>query len=424
MKDYSRIRKITLIILMLLLALVHVAGEWKDTGDFLIYYQAAGDILQHENIFAKGYGEAYALPYYGSPVLALILAPFTLLSYPVAAAIWKLISIVLLYRIWVRMESFVDVTALSVKAYSWFIIASFLAVSFVLYRNLHLAQFTIFLLFACLEGYCLIRSGKNVPGGMLIAVGVVCKIVPLIMLPYLLYRRFFRAAGWTLVFISGLLLLPVLFIGWEQCAFLNQQWWRSINPSKSMNIFDVSTPDIHGITSLVATLLIDGVGIDKHTLTVRRHILDLPPAIVAMIIQVARAGLVLFTVYFLRTAPFVKEENREKNLWEIGYLFLVAPLVFPQQRLYAFLFLFPAVFYLNYKMALHFSIRSDRLPKRYPKAFFIYVSAVLVFNLELLVGNFREYYWHFKTVTYCALIILAIYAIYCPQKANKKKKLS
>jgi len=415
-----RIRRYTLLALLLLFAVAHIVAEWNATGDFLIYYQAAQDVLQYKNIFVEEYGPALALPYYGSPVLAVALVPFTFLSYPVAAAIWKLLNLALLYRIWVRLESFVSVRRLPEKVYFSFILITFFCVSFVLYRNFHLAQFTVFLLFACREGYHQIQKGRNIPGAVFIAAGILCKILPIVLLPYLLYRRFFRGALWTLIAVVAMLWLPALFLGWKHTMFLNQQWWHSINPSNAINVFDVSTEDIHGVASWLATLFIDGIGIDEDTLSIRRHIVDLNPDLVVIIIQFVRISLIGFTLFFLRTMPFRAVHNKEQILWEMGYLLLVAPLIFPQQRLYAFLFFLPAIFYLNYRMALQF-LRSGR---RFPRYFFLYAFAILVFNLELLVGNFREYYWHYKTVTYCALVILFIYAKYRPQSAGKTQMLS
>ena len=51
-----------------------------------------------------------------------------------------------------------------------------------------------------------------------------------------------------------------------------------------------------------------------------------------------RLFLAVFTLYFLRTFPFQKSKSNLHRLWEVGYLFLVIPFLFPHQQNYAYFF--------------------------------------------------------------------------------------
>ncbi|MBS1589831.1 MAG: DUF2029 domain-containing protein [Bacteroidetes bacterium] len=411
---YSR-RNSTLLILLSVLALVHIVFEWRETGDFLIYFQASKDLLSGYNIFTRLYGTDHALPYFGSPTLALLLAPISFLPFPFAAALFKLCSLLLLWRIWVLLEKFINPTVFTPKQYSIFIVASFVGMGFFLYRNFHLNQLTIFLLWSCLESVFQAQKDRWLPAGLILALGIMSKILPIAFLPYFLYRAYFRAAGGAIVFTLFFLLMPALFLSWHHFIDLSSSWWLAINPSKGINVLDYQTEDIHTVAVWLSSLLLPKVGLKENTLPISRNIVSLPIQTVIWVIQFVRIALILCTVYFMRTLPFKREKNNFFILWEIGYICMVIPLVFPQQRLYAFLFFLPAIVYLNY-FFVYANVVVKYNQQRFYTFIYVYIASLFIFNLELIVGNFREYYWHFKTVTYAALLLMGVYALLRPSR--------
>ena len=102
-----------------------------------------------------------------------------------------------------------------------------------------------------------------------------------------------------------------------------------------------------------------------------------------------------------------------QQCWELSYILAITPLVFPQQRSYGFLLLFPAVAYLMYQLFFSGISRKKGL-----KTAFILI--LLLLNLELLLGNFREYYWHFKTLTYASLMLLGLLAMMPPHHVSAR----
>lgn len=417
---YLQIRRNILLVLLSLLAIVYVGVEFYRPGDFLIYYQASKDLFLGKDIYSQFYGESNVFPYLSSPFLAFLLGPLTLLPFPFAAALWKLINLFFLYRIWTLIESYFEVDKLSKKEYKWFVWLSFLSVSYVIYRNFALNQFTVFLLFTVLEGvHWIFKEKKDFLGALIIAVGITAKLMPLVALPYLVYRGKWKASVSILVFVVLLSFLPTLAVGIESCCALLQAWGKTVNPNNDLNAYDVMTNDVHGLPALVSTLLIKEIGFNEYTLTLHRHLLDLDPKLVLVIIQVVRLMFVGFTLFFLRTWPFKDAKNEKWQYWEIGYLLLVTPLVFPQQRQYAFFFFFPALTYLAYYVLRLNQLRIQN-GEKIPVRFYVYAVALVVFNLELIFGNYREHYWHFKTLTYSALTLLVLYAITPPSLLEKK----
>ena len=117
--SHSQLRQRILFGLLFVLGVVYLVFEYDHVGDFLVYYQASQNLFLSKNIYAEGYGEMHVLPYYGSPSLAFLLGPFTLLPFPIAAMAWKICSLFFLYRTWLLIESYFDIQALSPREYIW-----------------------------------------------------------------------------------------------------------------------------------------------------------------------------------------------------------------------------------------------------------------------------------------------------------------
>lgn len=411
---YPALRLAVLTVLLGLLFVAYVIVEYWHVGDFLIYYEAAKDLLLSKNIYTELYGAGKSWPYLSSPTMAFLLGPLTVLPFELGAALWKTTNILFLGWIWLILESWFDVRRLTKSEYLFFILSSFLSVSYVIYRNFALNQFTVFILLTAIVGTFLIfRKGKKVLGGCILALGICCKLMPIVLVPYLFFRREWRAGFASILFTAFWFLFPGLLLGFGEEITLLTDWMKVSNPNNDMNVFDVFTRDIHGVSALISTLFIEGIGMNEFTLQIRRHIVNLDPDTVVVLIQLARLALIGFTFFFLRSLPFVREKRPDWQFWEAGYILMVTPLIFPQQRQYAFFFLFPAIAYLTWSLIW---LNRERISKgkKIPNLFYFYGMAILVFNLELILGHFREYYWHYKTLTYSVFALIFFYARFAP----------
>ena len=104
LKKYMNSEFTPLYIIIGVLFIVFVGFEFQLYGDFSIYFAASQDLAKGINVYTYNYGTNQDLPYMASPALAYLLYPFSLLSLPVAAAIWKMANILLLYRLWILLE--------------------------------------------------------------------------------------------------------------------------------------------------------------------------------------------------------------------------------------------------------------------------------------------------------------------------------
>lgn len=398
-----------------ILLVVFVGFQYQLSGDFSIYMAASEQLAIGKDIYSMYFNGDQKLPYMASPALAYLFYPLSTLPLGVAAAIWKTLNILLIIRLWVLFEKyFVAVNWVEKQHRNW-VLLSVLSLSFILYRNFHLSQFSVVLLYLIFEGVHQIRTGKYLLlGPLLLGLGITIKILPIVGIPYLLFRGFWKEVLLVFAFLGLILFLPSISVGIDKAFELNQNWILSISPSNDLNVFDVSQQVVHGIAALISTLTIEGIG-NNFTLPIDRHIVNLNPNLVIGIILTVKAALLLSVLYVLKLKTFFKDIGFSiQSFYELSYILLITPLVFPQSRIYTFLFLLPAMTYLAFIFIQH----KRNLPKW---VIVLYWFSILVLNLELILGNYRELYWHFKTLTYATLFILVLFVWLKPVRFQLSK---
>lgn len=391
--------------------------EAEGRGDFSIFLQASSGLWQKQNVYTTMYNEWYH--YYYGVFFALALSPLTLLPLYVAKVIWLCINVFFVYRIWKVLAAWLPLEKLSKTSKTVFVILSFVFISRFLRDNFHLSQVTIFILYLTLEGLYLISKEKHLTGALLIALGIDTKLLPIVIIPYLLYRGEWKALLYVFGFIVVFLFLPSLFIGHDFNITLLQDRWLLLNPANQAHILDTSERSFHSLTTLLATLLVENSG-DLYALPIKRNIADISIEKLNLVINACRGILVALTLYFLGTMPFKKSKNNLHRLYEISYLCLIVPLIFPHQQHYAFFFMFPAISYLlYYTVCFYFNKETILLSKNFKlkKASLVFILFLIYFltNGHLILGEFNHYYDHFKTLTYGALMLVVLLATSTPK---------
>lgn len=374
-------------------------------NDLDIFLSASSDLFTGENIFEKVYYGSYH--YYYSNLFATLIYSLTWLPVSVAKALWISTNILLILRI-------LKITLDSLQTH-WITPAlrtffAFLIVVFCLRflrSNLCLCQLTIAMLVLSLEGIYRIQKGQILLGACLLAFAINIKILPIVLLPYLLYRAQWKATIYALGAWLLLMVLPALWLGMAHNNLLISSWWQLINPAQTIHIIDTEETSFHSLPALLPTLLSADLKVNLAP-EIRRHILDLDQETIEIVISVTRLFFVLLALWFLRTRPFVAFGSKLKTWWELSYLLLAVPLLFPHQQQYAFLFALPAIAYLLHQLMEKFIMKLWT-----SKDTMTVVAMVLVyfaFNLSLLFGVYNVYYNHFKIVTYGALLLVLVLA--------------
>lgn len=389
-----------------------------NSSDFDIYTQGAMAVFSGKDAYSITFIDGYH--YYYSLLFAIFIYPLSYLPVPIAKFTWLALNAFFLYRIIKIIKEYFDVTGFSAREKLFFYsVCLAFGLEFIL-LNFRYQQVTICILYLSLEGLRLIFSGKKFAGALLIALGINIKVLPIVLLPYLLYRKEFKAAIWIVVSYCALMALPAFILGFHRNNELLASWWHLVNPMNKDHVLDVDERSFHSLSTLLATLLVAKVP-DAHALPIKRNIANITPAQLTYVLNGVRLVLVSFSFYFFRTKPFTSAKGVLHQYWEVSYLLLLIPLIFPHQQVYAFLFVAPAACYILYYLMTQRNnisiVRSRILVTGF-------ILSYLVCNINLLLGQYKQYYEHFKVLTYGALLLIPMLASCVPVGLRKIKKVS
>ena len=374
--------------------------EAKTENDFDIFIQASRDWLTGRNPYTVLYHEWYH--YFYDITFITVLSWFQFLPNYFIKLGWLILNFFFLASIWRILIDYLNLDRLSEKRLQLFGFVFFLFSLRLLRDNIHLGQMTILILFLMMKGMDLLMKSRVVVGSALLSWGIVVKILPVVVVPYLIYRRKFKAAVAVVVFALSFLLLPYLYMEKETYSNLLQSRWELLNPSNVEHVLDTSERSFHSLTTLVATLFHEKCE-DTHVLKIRRHVADFDEHTVNWISLIVRLLFVSTFLWVLRSRPFVNAVNRDREFREWAYLGMLIPLIFPHQQHYAFLLGLPGIALLllpYFTGEQKFSWKKGRI--------WLMVFVFLSFNIGFLLGTYSAFYNHFKLLTYGGIIALVL----------------
>jgi hypothetical protein len=396
--------------------LVFLFNTALHNGDFKVFLEAAKLIAAGKNpyhlwIFIS---EGHYAFYFNSPLWATLLIPFTHLPNFVTNIIWLLANVYFLYRIWILLTRYFAFYSLTKRQINWLLFLSILLCArFILY-NFEMIQMTVFLLWGSLESLHLFRNKKFIAGGALLAIIINIKILPIVLIPYLIYRKEMKGSLSTLAFSIIFLLLPGLILGWSTNVFLLSEWWAVINPNNPEHLLETDL-GLHSLTALLPSLLMKTKGVLPFT----RNIFNFSFETTVYILNVIRAGLIILSFYFLKWPPFKPAKSLLNEIYELSYIFLLIPLIFPHQQKYAFFLIYPALFYISYFIIVNFQSSSRRIDtsKYYGILILLMISFLLMtVSSDGIIGiHFNQITQHYKTITYGGVFLIIILILSPPR---------
>jgi len=141
-----------------------------------------------------------------------------------------------------------------------------------------------------------------------------------------------------------------------------------------------------------------------------RNILNLDAGLTNFILNGIRLFLIFLTLYFLKWPPFKKTESQMHQLWEVCYILLLIPLIFPHQQKYAFLMVLPAQFYLACVLIFVYPVHKIIMSRLKWNSIIISVAlsfALMTLSTDGLVGrDLNKLSQHYKTITYGTLLLI------------------
>jgi hypothetical protein len=204
-----------IIVICVTLALCcRTAGHGGLTGDFPAFYWAGVRLPLGENIYqATPYSGNYIYP----PLLAAIFVPLSKLDQGSAAWMWTVINIVL-FAVCILLGARHVVRRFGIPGgraaeMGIAVLAMLLSVG-----KVHVVvsggQTDMLLVLGCTLGL-IYQDRRPWLAGAMLALAANIKYTPLLLLPYLLLRRRWSAAAWTVVFFVVFGMLPALVCGWD-----------------------------------------------------------------------------------------------------------------------------------------------------------------------------------------------------------------
>ena len=404
--NISRIRWLLIVLVLAYMIRVVLIGA----GDFAVYYGASNALLGSKMIYHTPYpvGDS-TCEYSYSPFFAFILIPLSILPLWLADWLWLFLNLLALFRIFDLIVIFLGIKKdFTRKEYQWWIFLTLLfSVRFILY-NFDLSQVTLILLCGSLESLRLAIKRQWAMSGFVLAVVISIKLMPLVMLPYLFYRRFWQAGLATLGFMLLLNLTPSVLYTWSDYLSLMKEWFVVLNPTSDDFTIkqNVVAESIHSLSGFIPAFFTD----DITRYELRRHIIDLPNETMILIMNIARLFFILLTFIFLKTKPFQYINDKKRLFWEISYLMIAIALIFPHQQKYAFILILPAAAYvLDFILMMKksgFYVEKSLLYKSLI-GLLIIVWLLTTASTDGIIGRtLYEYGQYFKLITWGTMLLI------------------
>ncbi|MCA0431419.1 MAG: DUF2029 domain-containing protein [Bacteroidetes bacterium] len=394
-------------IFLCFLGVVFCSVEISTLGDFSIFIEASKDLSKNENIYSKTYFDGYH--YYYSILFAIVLKLFNWVNIDVLKFIWVLLNYLCFIHLLYLLNKYYLSKLNETKHKYLLLIFSFLFCLTFLIQNIHSSQITLFILWCSIYSLKLIYQNKTWLGALILAIGINIKILPIVLLPVLVFNGKIKDVFYVVLFYFILFVFPVFILGFDYFFELIKSWWQLINPLSNKHVLDVEERSFHSLTTFLSVLLVENTH-ELYILPIKRNILNLDINSLKIFIFLVRITLAISVLIFIKTPYFKDKYIYFKTELSYSFVLLLIPLIFPHQQHYAFVFCLPAAILICY---YYLNVKNKPL-------FFLLIISFLCFNLKLILGEFNDYYEHFKLITYGALILMFL-LYYVNSKVNKNR---
>lgn len=198
-------------------------------NDFKVYYLASDSLLHAKQVYGIPFGLSSGFYKY-SPFVLLLFAPLTLLPYQIASYLYFFLIVFFVLANFAIASNLLKKYFFSnnIKHESWALAAAFVFILNLLYRELHLGNTNILLLFLLLLTIRLLLENRFFIAGILFSLVLLFKPFFLVVaLPILLHKKWKITGGAAFfLIVQGLVLL--LIFGWNNTYTLHFEWIKTI----------------------------------------------------------------------------------------------------------------------------------------------------------------------------------------------------
>ncbi len=311
-------------------------------GDWMMYIRASRlyqDEMPIYNVLIQQLKHFQYFLY--SPTFVFLLVPVSFLPIFLSLALWHILKIILLLRVFKIIFPYLDYQSLSEKKKALILFGTALfSIRFLLY-DFDLGQLTLFLLWTMVEAWNQLNKQKLMIPTLLLAFGVFAKMLSVIFIPYLIYKRKFKALVYMLLWVVFLAFLPFIFGGWDYQMALLKQWLGIILPFASVNGSYNAIP--HGLHDVFNAVPAWYAWLQSN--------LAFPTLDAGQLKIIAYLIILTFGAGFIYISSIKPVKDRNKNaICEIAYLLGCIPIIFPYQHKYSYVLMLPAIIYLMHQL--------------------------------------------------------------------------
>ena len=322
--------------LFLAYALWMLSLKNRDTGgfdDFNVFFHAGKRLLNGENIYGEPHH--YNLKYFYSVLFAAWMSAMQGIGIVGAKWVWFMINFVLLFRTLFILKSIIPE---GTKGRMLIMFVLMLIMSKIILINYVSNQITIVILWTVLEAYVQLKNQRIFLAAAIICLGINIKILPIVVVPYMLYMASNR---WRFLMAGiGFLLLytfvPALLFGWDYNLMLLSEWAKTLNPVSDIHVMQTYEYGILDISSLITKFLSD----EPVYLEPKLNFASWSKSQLFILTNAIRV-LCLSGAIYLAIKIKKPMAGISQNVIVLSAFMALAPLCFPHQREYSYLFYSP-----------------------------------------------------------------------------------
>lgn len=398
--------------------------DLNEGNDIKVYLFAGKQLLNNANIYQNNPYNQYLY----SPLFALLISPISLINWTISRLIWSTINIILIFRIW---NIFKNLTLFSfglITKYKTFnlILLSIISIG-IINLNLSLGQVTILILWLTLEGVMFILNNKYFTGSILISLGINFKLLPLIVIYYLILKGKFKAIFYIILLSLLFIILPGFIIGMKYNTQLHIKWINTINPTQPKYVFEYDNAN-QSLNAILPAYFndqsLEKAKIDNSKYIGNREIINVNYNTLFGILQILRVVILLSLIPLILYKKYYKykENLLLYNFWEFSYLMLITLLIFPHQSNYSMIYFIPTCTYNCFYFLLIFNYKLKlTVMEKFSGIFGAFLILICSIRGRDIIGNYMVDLIDFYHVTGITnIIFLVILIINNPNRLQNK----
>jgi hypothetical protein len=198
-------------------------------NDFRVYYEATNALISGDQVYGIAFGLDTGMFKY-SPFVLFLFIPFAILPFSVSGILYFLFIVTALILSFLLCRKIL-ITYLFDKPQKYEAFISVLALVFIsnhLYRELHLGNTNIILIFLILISLKLILEEKDFIGGILIGIAFLLKPYLLLLGIVLVLHKKWKVIAGTVAMMALQGIILMLVLGFSKAISLNAEWIKTM----------------------------------------------------------------------------------------------------------------------------------------------------------------------------------------------------